>query len=209
MRHQHGTSSPANCSVALATAAELGPTRVLTGSADHLASRLAARRAVRAALPGALEIRIQRRTGAAPSVIGTARPIALSLTHCDGRAAAIAAPAPARIGIDLEREDTIAPDHARYFLTSRERAALGTHSLAALWALKEAAWKALALPGDTRFHDLELRLDDTGAVEAVSTKAQAFRASATLATPWPGYVLATIRVAEEPSSASAVAEAAR
>lgn len=209
MRHQHTTSSPAHCSVALATAAELEHTRGFTGSPDYRASRLAASRAVRAALPGVLEIRIRRRTGAAPAVIGTAQPIALSLTHCDGRAAAIAAPAPARIGIDLEREDTISPDHARYFLTIRERAALGTHSLAALWALKEAAWKALALPGDTRFHDLELAMNDAGTVEAVSTPAQAFSASATLATPWPGYVLATIRVAEGTPAVHDFSEAAR
>lgn len=209
MRHQHTTSSPADCSVALATAAELESDQVFTGSPDYRASRLAARRAVRAALPGALEIRIRRSTGTAPAVIGTAQPIALSLTHRDGRAAAIAAAAPARIGIDLEREDAISPDHARYFLTPGERTALGTHSLAAMWALKEAAWKALALPGHTRFHDLELAMDDAGTVEAVRTKMQAFSASATLATPWPGYVLATIRVADAGPAATAVTEPAR
>lgn len=196
MRHHETTVRQANCSIAFATAAEVEPGRDDAGSPDYLASRLAARRAVRAALPVALEIRIRRRTGTAPSVLGAGRPLALSLTHCDGRAAAIAAPAPARIGIDLERDDAIAPEHARYFLTTRERAALGTHSLAALWALKEAAWKALALPDATPFHDLELGIDEAGTVAAVRTTSQSFHASATLDTPWPGYVLATIQLGE-------------
>lgn len=209
MRHHQTTARPANCSIAFATAAEVEPGRNDAGSPDYLASRLAARRAVRAALPAALEIRIQRRAGAAPSVLGTGQPIALSLTHCDGRAAAIAAPAPARIGIDLEREDAIAPDHARYFLTTRERAALGTHSLAALWALKEAAWKALALPDTTRFHDLELGIDDAGTLAAVSTTCQTFHASATLDTPWPGYVVASVQLGDAAPFASASIGVAR
>ena len=192
--HQLRFTGTANCSIALATAAELTPGGPAEGSTDHRVSRLAARRAVRAALPGALEIRIERRTGGAPSVVGAARPLALSLTHCNGRGAAIAAPAPARVGIDLERDGAIAPDHARYFLTPRERSALGTHSLAALWALKEAAWKALALPDDTCFHEVELGLDEAGSVEVVHSRGDTFGASATLVTPWPGYVLATMRL---------------
>ena len=194
MMHQLSCTGTTNCSIALATAAELAPGRLAEGSTDHRVSRLAARRAVRAALPGALEIRIDRRAGATPAVVGTTLPLALSLSHCDGRAAAIAAPAPARVGIDLERSNAIASGHARYFLSPRERSAIGTHSLAALWALKEAAWKALALPDDTCFHDVELAIDGEGTVEAVHSRGDTFFATATLAAPWPGYVLATVQL---------------
>ena len=204
MTHQIGCTATTHCSIALATAAELAVAGPAEGSTDHRVSRLAARRAVRAALPGALEIRIERRARSVPRVVGTPTPLALSLTHCDGRAAAIAAPAPARVGIDLERQDAIAPGHARYFLTPRERSALGTHSPAALWALKEAAWKALALPDDTCFHDLELGLDDEGSVDAVRSGGRTFGASATLAEPWPGFVLATIQLHTREERAAAL-----
>lgn len=191
MTHQTGFTGTANCSIALATAAELAPGE---GSTDHRVSRLAARRAVRAALPGAFEFRIERRAGGAPGIVGTRRPLALSLTHRDGRGAAVAAPAPARVGIDLERHDAIAPERARYFLTPRERSASVTHSLAALWALKEAAWKALALAGDTCFHDVELGLGDAGRLEVVHSLGATFGATATLIAPWAGYVLAVVEL---------------
>ncbi len=192
MTHQLSFTSTHHSFIALATAAELEPGGA-EGSTDHRVSRLAARRAVRAALPDALAIRIGRH-GRTPSVVGTTRPLALSLTHCNGRAAAIAAPAPARIGIDLERQDAIAPDHARYFLTPRERLSLGTHTLAALWALKEAAWKALSLPDDTCFQDLELGIAGDGTVESVRLGNEQVGATATTTIPWPGYVLATMRL---------------
>lgn len=207
--HQRSLTGTSTCSIALATAAELQPGGPLEGSTDHRVSRLAARRAVRAALPGALETRIERRAAGAPSVVGANPPLALSLSHCDGRAAAIAAPAPARVGIDLERDDAIRPGHARYFLTPRERSAIGTRSLAALWALKEAAWKALALPDDTCFHDVELGLDDEGSVEVVHSRGDTFGATATVATPWPGFVLATVQLDAPPKPIALRAEAIR
>ena len=209
MMHQRPFTSTTSYSIALATAAELSPAAAACTSIDYRVSRLAARRAVRAALPGALEIRIERRAGRAPGVTGGGQPLALSLSHCDGRAAAIAAPAPARIGIDLERQASIRPAHARYFLTLRERDSRHSRSLAALWALKEAAWKALLLPDDTRFHDVELSFDEAGNVSAIHSRGETFAATATLAAPWPGYVLATIRLDVAPSRRTAAPEIAR
>lgn len=184
--------------IALATVAELETGRPVTDSAEYRASRLAARRAVQAMVPLARRIEIERRQGRAPLVVASEGPhrqeLTLSLTHCDGLAAAVVAAAPARIGIDLEREDAISPDHARYFLTTREQDALGSHSLATLWALKEAAWKALSLNDDVAFHGLELHIDNRGDLRAVSARGSCFAARATLCTPWPGYVLATVRI---------------
>lgn len=182
--------------IALTTVAELETGRPVTDTAEYRASRLAARRAVQAMVPLARRVEIERRLGAAPLVVTGDGPgeqeLALSLTHRDGLAAAMAATAPARIGIDLEREDAIAPDHARYFLTTHEQDALGRLSLSTLWALKEAAWKALSLNDDVAFHDLELHVDSLGELRAVSARGSYFAARSTLATPWPGYVLATV-----------------
>lgn len=184
--------------IALATVAELETGRPVTDTAEYRASRLAARRAVQAMVPLARRIEIERRQGRAPLVVASEGPgeqeLALSLTHRDGLAAAVVAAAPARIGIDLEREDAISPDHARYFLTTREQDALGSHSLATLWALKEAAWKALSLNDDVAFHGLELHMDSLGELRAVSARGSCVGARATLDTPWPGYVLATVRI---------------
>lgn len=184
--------------IALATVAELETGRPVTDTAEYRASRLAARRAVEAMVPLARRVEIERREGAAPLVVASGGPgeqeLALSLTHRDGFAAAMVTTAPARIGIDLEREDAIAPDHARYFLMAREQDALGRHSLSALWVLKEAAWKALSLNDDDAFHGLELHIDSLGELRAVSARGSRFAARATLATPWPGYVLATVRI---------------
>jgi 4'-phosphopantetheinyl transferase EntD len=152
-------SSHSTCAIALATATELEFGGLAPGGEQH-ASRLAAHRAVKALAPSARRIAIDHAPGRAPTVFTgeDATPIALSLTHCDGRGAAFAAVAPARIGIDLEREDAAGAKHARYFLTSREAAALRCHSVVALWALKEAAWKALALQSDVAFHAVELQI---------------------------------------------------
>lgn len=184
--------------VAFATVAELETGRPMTDTAEYRASRLAARRAVQAMVPLARQVEVERRRGAAPLVSSGRGPgeqeLSLSLTHRDGLAAAMVAPAPARIGIDLEREHAIAADHARYFLSARERDSLGTLSLSTMWALKEAAWKALSLNDDVAFHGLELHIDSLGELRAVSARGECFAARATLTSPWPGYVLATVRV---------------
>ena len=198
MRHGGSITARTTHTVALATVAELGTGQPMTDTAEYRASRLAARRAVQAMVPLARRVDIERRRGASPLVISGRGPgeqeLALSLTHRDGLAAAMVAPAPARIGIDLEREHAIAPDHARFFLSARERDSVGTLSLSTMWALKEAAWKALSLNDDVAFHGLELHIDSVGELRAVSARGACFAACAALSTPWPGYVLATVRV---------------
>ena len=198
MTGRTGTLSRTTHTIALATVAELDGGRPLTDTAEYRASRLAARRAVQAMVPLARRVEIERRQGAAPRVIAGDGPgeqeLALSLTHRDGLAAAMVATAPARIGIDLEREDAIDPAHARYFLTPRERVSVRRHSLSTLWAIKEAAWKALSLNDDVAFHGLELHLDSLGELRAVSAHGSCHAARATIDSPWPGYVLATVRI---------------
>lgn len=185
--------------VALATTADLEGARQDGRTADHEVSRLAARRALAAMGLDSGSFDVLRRPGAAPVVVGGSgagvqHKLALSLTHRDGRGAAIVADAPARIGIDLEREDAVTPEHARYFLTAAERRALRTSSVATLWALKEAAWKALSLGDDVSFLGLELDVDADGRVRAVSVHGTRLLASAHVERPWPGYVLATVEV---------------
>src|SRR5687767_276953 len=81
----------------------------------------------------------------AAASLSTAGPRSVSLAHHGGRAIAAAALHPTRIGVDLERDGEILFAHARYFLNTREQKELGRLSLTELWALKEAAWKALGL----------------------------------------------------------------
>jgi 4'-phosphopantetheinyl transferase EntD len=144
---------------------------------DWRAGRLAAKRAVRAAgLP--------------------ATRLALSIAHVAGRAAAVAAPAPSRVGIDLERAGAVRTTHARYFLTRAERRLARRLGLTALWTLKEAAWKAFRADDATPFTALELHADPRGAIDGVSLYGRRHPARALVARPWPGFVLAVIWVGE-------------
>jgi len=146
--------------------------------ADWRAGRLAAKRAVEAAgLPAAW--------------------LTLSIAHVAGRGAAIAVPAPARVGIDLERTGAVRPAHARYFVTRVERRLARRLGLTALWTLKEAAWKALDLPNATPFGALELHADGRGRVVAVSLHGVRRKARATISRPWRGFVLAVVWIGED------------
>lgn len=157
-----------------ACAALPGPAR----RADWRAGRLAAKRAVQ--------------TAGLPAVRLT-----LSISHVAGRGAAIAVPAPARVGIDLERAGAVRPAHARYFVTRVEQRLARRLGLTALWTLKEAAWKALDLPNATPFGALELRADAHGRVVEVSLCGVGRPARAMLARPWPGFVLAVVWLEED------------
>ena len=144
---------------------------------DWRAGRLAAKRAVRAArLPAAR--------------------LTLSIAHVAGRAAAVAVPAPGRVGIDLERAGAVRAAQARYFLTRAERRLARRLGLTVLWTLKEAAWKALRADDATPFAALELHADPRGGVEGVSLHGRRHRARALVARPWPGFVLAVIWVSQ-------------
>jgi 4'-phosphopantetheinyl transferase EntD len=169
--------------------------------ADWCAGRLAAKRSV-AAVTGIgqlASIELRGRPGAAPTAIshdctGMARalPLALSLTHCDGFGAAVASATFARVGIDLEREWTVAPSHTRYFLTDAERAVAAEIGPTAMWTLKEAAWKALGCGDDTFFTAIELCCTPGGQVRAVSVFGAEIAATSRLSMPWPGFVLAVV-----------------
>jgi phosphopantetheinyl transferase (holo-ACP synthase) len=179
---------------------------------DWLASRLAARRAASALLarsgrrPRRIEIVSSGAEGRAGQgvvaehvatltptrVLRVTLSLSISLSHTDGHAIAAAAAHPARIGVDLEREGEISPAHAHYFLSARERRTQGARTLTELWALKEAAWKALGCGDSTPFGDLELINDDGGAMRAVRLGTMVFPAIAELRHPWPGWVAAVL-----------------
>ena len=167
------------------------------GDDDDAAARRAARRALRAACgPGTAGWTLRRRAGRPRRVVpadGVAAP-AISLTHRLGRAAALVAPAGWRVGVDVERAGAVLAAHARYFLHDDERAAAPDLDLAALWALKEAAWKALALGAATPLRALRLRFHD-GAPCAVQLPGRAWPALALVAEPWPGWLVAATWIA--------------
>ena len=167
---------------------------------DRFAGTLAGRRAAAEALRFARveQVELLREPGRAPRALVVAdgerrdAGLALSLSHCEGRAAAVAAPRATRVGIDLERVGRVPAEHERYFLTAAERRAAGRHDSVALWTLKEAAWKALELASDVPFHDLELGFDAGGSVRSVRCGVDVLPASASLSRPWPGFVLAVL-----------------
>ena len=179
---------------------------------DWLASRLAAKRAATSLLKrsatqtGEIEIVRGSRDGRSGTQV-TARQVAaltatrrftiplslsISLAHADGHAIAAATAHPARIGVDLEREDRISEEHAAYFLSPRERGQRGAVTLTELWALKESAWKALGCDDTTAFAELELIFDGGGCVRAVRLGAMVLPALAELRRPWPGWVGAIV-----------------
>ena len=170
---------------------------------DWLAGRLAAKRAVACALSvhDLARVELAARPGAAPHPMLRAAdgdrlplPLALSITHCDGRAAAAVGAEWVRLGVDLERRGGVAPRRQSYFLSAAERARAGVMDTTSLWALKEAAWKALGCGDELPFRALELRLDEAGRVRAVACHGAEHDACAAFVDPWPGYVLAVCSV---------------
>lgn len=179
--------------IALATAAEARGATRSPAVADHRASRLAARRAICALVGSATRITVQRRAGRAPLArVGGRETVALSLAHRDGLAVAVAARAGSHVGVDLERLSALPPEHARYFLTARERRWAGLYPFVILWAIKEAAWKALALGDDIPLAALELDFADGGRLRGLWLRGEWRSAMATLMSPWPGYVMAAV-----------------
>lgn len=182
--------------VAFATVEDLPWDARTRPDAEHAASRIAAHRAIRALVGDRGTIEVRRRIGRAPlaHVIDGSVPrrrVALSLSHRDGRAAAVASvAATGQVGIDLENVETIDPARERFFLTERERESVGSLTAAVLWAMKEAAWKALELDSSVGFHELELEIDANGTVRGVWCCGIRRAAAVSLTSPWPGYVLA-------------------
>ena len=179
---------------------------------DWLASRIAAQRAATSLMarssPRVGEIEIVRagedgRSGTpvvarrvagrtASRLLSIPLSLSISLSHVDGRAIAAATAHPARIGVDLERADRIAPTHAEYFLSRRERALGGALTLTQLWALKEAAWKALGCDDGTAFAELELIFDAGSGLRAIRLGRMVLPALAELRRPWPRWVAAIV-----------------
>jgi 4'-phosphopantetheinyl transferase EntD len=136
---------------------------------DWLAGREAAKRAIAThcdvpkgrvcliARPDAAPIALMQNDDASWSAL----PLSLSISHHDGRGLAAVADSPARVGVDLARAGEIEREHHRYFLAPSERAVAERGGATLVWALKEAAWKALSLNAATPLTALELAIDET------------------------------------------------
>lgn len=125
-------------------------------------------------------------------------PVTLSVSHRDGRAAAIADAPGRRVGVDVERADAVPDAGVRFFTTQTERREGASLTPADLWALKEAAWKAIGCGADTPFTAVRLRFDDQGRLRAIEVHDRSFAARGDVSSPWPGYVLAVVRMEGEP-----------
>lgn len=201
------------CVMVMADAGDLRATESLTDAerceyaamvtdharADYRASRLAAKCAVAhvrepdddgevEALLGTISV--LRRPHARADVLmrsseggWSSLPLTLSLSHRDGRSAAAAAGPGVRVGVDVERMASIAYDHLRYFATEDERR-FGPRSSSSLWALKEAAWKAMDMAPESPFHALELRFTEAREVCAVRASGREYPAHSMLLRPW-------------------------
>jgi 4'-phosphopantetheinyl transferase EntD len=170
---------------------------------DWLVARVAARRAAQRLLGDEFNgaLRVIREPGRAPRLIagidGPAPglvPLRASWAHRHGRAVAVV-DAGQPVGIDLERVGVVSPGSRRYFLTARESAS--GLDLTSLWALKEAAWKALECSDTLPFRSLEILYDGEGEVAGVRRGRLAYPARAALANPWPGYILAVLWLLRE------------
>lgn len=188
---------PTPVAVALATLDDLPATARTRQDAERRVSRIAARRAIQRLAGGQVCVEIRRRIERPPVARIRRGPadglnVALGLTHRDGRAAAIAAPNGCRIGIDIEQTYGSNPTFQRFFLTTNERHRAAERPLGELWALKEAAWKALRLDATVGFHELELEFNDKKEVIAVSCRGLRYRAVSAVSDPWFGYVMAAV-----------------
>ena len=133
-------------------------------------------------------------TGAVPQRDAT---LALSLSHRDGRAVAVATRSHTlRLGVDLERADGLSTEYARYFLTRAEFQSHGTLTLNQLWALKEAAWKALECEARTPYTALELGFGMHGGLREIRLRQQCMPVRALVFNPWRRMVCAVVFVPE-------------
>jgi phosphopantetheinyl transferase len=119
----------------------------------------------------------------------------LSLAHRDGFAAAAVSRPPVRVGVDIERAAGVGTAHLRYFANEQE-AARGPGDPAELWALKEAAWKALALGAGAPLRSLALEFDNEGDLMAVTVDGRRRPARAAVLRPWVSHVVTVLRVEE-------------
>jgi len=173
-------SADGPAAAACLTAVERRACRALPGEdrrRDWRAGRLAAKRAV-AQLHG----------------VRPTAPVLVAVAHAAGRAAAVAAVGPGRVGIDLERAGAIHPAYARYFLTRAERSLVRRFGITTLWALTEAAWKALGLANATVFSAVELLADRRGEITALTLHGERRCVRVLVTRPWPEFILAVVWV---------------
>jgi 4'-phosphopantetheinyl transferase EntD len=182
--------------VAFASAAEADEV-IGTSSkhADFVAGRLAATRAL-TALAGSGQHSIERSVDGRPIGLVDGRRIELSISHIDGLAASVATSSSCPVGIDLVRANTVRPTELRFFLTERERARTAAYDPTVLWALKEAAWKAVGGSRAMPFKSVELELDAEGRVAGVGYRAGTRAAESLILTPWPGFRAAVVWLLE-------------
>jgi phosphopantetheinyl transferase len=117
---------------------------------------------------------------------------AVSFSHREECGAVVVAPGP--VGVDLELRHSIPPRQLRYFAHASEQTSLRGADPTVLWVLKEAVWKALRLGNDVPFKALRLEFANCGRLVAVRLGRARYRARALLTYPWPGYVLAVVRL---------------
>jgi len=114
---------------------------------DRLAGQAAARAAVRAASGwDSTEFSVLRDDDGAPYALGPDHThMAVSLTHADGGALAVAGQGPGRVGVDAERIVLRSPAFTRAWLTPAEqqRDAASALAVTRAWCAKEAVLKAL------------------------------------------------------------------
>ena len=193
------SSSHNPVSVALATVAELPRSAQDSPDAERAASRIAAGRAIRAIAGYRGRIEIRRRAHRAPVaqvVAGDAsrRHIALSLTHRNGHAAAIAAPAGSLIGIDLESPRGGRPV-ARAVLPHRSGAPVrGQHRGRGSLVDQGSGLEGAAARTGRRVSRAGARHRRLRHSRRSLSRHALARRRRDLPSPWPGYLLATAQL---------------
>ena len=181
--------------VAFASAEEAGqPAEVGWKQRDCAAARLAAERALHALTGTPVDAVIQPVSNGQLTAQVEGKPVHLCLAQQDGRAASVATQSSLGVGIDLVRVDSVQAEEIRFFLTPRERGQRCAYDSSVLWALKEAAWKAMACPRGAPFQALELELDEEGCIAAVRYRGvRCCRAGGLIMTPpWTEYRAAIV-----------------
>lgn len=125
---------------------------------------------------------------------GAERPLdaRVSISHRDGLAVAVVAPAGVRVGVDLERSGSVPLQAIRYFLTPAEQRMAVYVDPTVLWSLKEAAWKALGLGPSVPFHAMALCTDGPGQLLGVTVQDVFVPMHTRMSRPFPGFHAAAI-----------------
>lgn len=119
----------------------------------------------------------------------------VSIAHSGGHGvAALHADCSHRIGIDLERSDTVSLRYADYFATRRELEACPFADVTVLWTLKEAAWKALRCEPSMPFHALETLWTTWERPRGLCLAGVEHSARFLVLVPWPGWILSVVSV---------------